>query len=335
MSSMKSHINQNVDLEKWKDFYLKNEFKNIFQSFQFHTYINTVPDHKAFVFAIEDDGIYLALMVVTLQKEKGLKGYFSRRAICYGGPLLNEKNKEACKALLRLAKNYIKNKAIYFEVRNSNDYINYREYYCSENFSYIPYLNVKLQTRGRGLEDVLKKMKYNRRRQIRLSQERNAELKIADKSREVYALYSILERLYKTRVKVPLPRFEYFKKLFNSEFGKVFIVTHDLKIIGGAFCFHDADTIYTIYYCGERSYNSKIYPTHLAILGVIEFALSNNINCVDFMGAGRAGEEYGVRNYKLEFGGDLIEHGRYLYISNKMMYMLGKWGLNFLKVISK
>ena len=46
----------------------------------------------------------------------------------------------------------------------------------------------------------------------------------------------------------------------------------------------------------------KNFPTHLAIIGVIKYAIKNNIKVVDLMGAGKPDKAYGVRNYKLAFG---------------------------------
>ena len=117
----------------------------------------------------------------------------------------------------------------------------------------------------------------------------------------------------------------------RSSLGKVFIVKHDDNLIGGAFClFSKKRGIYTLYYTGNRNYHKKIFPTHLAIMGVIKFALNNGLKMVDFMGAGKPGVDYGVRSFKLQFGGDLVEHGRYLKILNPFLYRVGKIGLNFL-----
>ena len=48
------------------------------------------------------------------------------------------------------------------------------------------------------------------------------------------------------------------------------------------------------------------------------------------MGAGKPDKAYGVRNYKLAFGGDLAEHGRFINILNPILYKLGKIGIKLL-----
>jgi lipid II:glycine glycyltransferase (peptidoglycan interpeptide bridge formation enzyme) len=103
-------------------------------------------------------------------------------------------------------------------------------------------------------------------------------------------------------------------------------------IIGGAFCFFMKNkSIYTMYYCGDRDYNKRIFPTHLSILAAIDFGIQYNIEYLDFMGAGVRNKEYGVRKYKQEFGGELIEYGRFRKINNKFLFATGKMGLGLIK----
>ena len=49
------------------------------------------------------------------------------------------------------------------------------------------------------------------------------------------------------------------------------------------------------------------------------------------MGAGKPDEGYGVREFKSKFGGELLEHGRFLYICKPSLYRLGKFIVKKLK----
>lgn len=68
-------------------------------------------------------------------------------------------------------------------------------------------------------------------------------------------------------------------------------------------------------------------------MGVIDFAIEHELKMVDFMGAGKPDSEYGVRDFKLQFGGDLVEHGRFKYICKPMLYKMGVLGLKILAKI--
>ena len=80
-----------------------------------------------------------------------------------------------------------------------------------------------------------------------------------------------------------------------------------------------------------KKYHKKIFPTHLAVTEAIAFGLENGLKLIDLMGAGRPDESYGVRDYKLKFGGDLVEHGRFIYILNPLFYKIGLFGIKIMR----
>jgi serine/alanine adding enzyme len=327
-----------INRERWSSFLLGNMFSTPFQSTEYYNFINSVPGQYASAFAIEAEDKLQALCVVTFQKENGIKGYFSRRAIIYGGPLIaeGENGEVALKILLTTINRHLINKVIYGEIRNFVDNSIYRECFSQLGWNYQPHLNVQINIKGKSIEGILGEMKYNRRREISLSFKAGASINEATSVEEIHALYRILKNLYNERVKSPLPAFEFFHMLFLSAVGKVFLVKHNNNVIGGSFCIHSAGlSVNTIYYCGLREYNKKIFPTHLAIMAAIQFGIDNNLQIVDLMGAGKPGIEYGVRNYKIEFGGELVEHGRYIKIYNSILFRLGSIGLELLNKIKK
>lgn len=335
MIFIKTH---NIALERWKSFLKSSTLVTPFQTPEYLDFFNSVPGLSAEVFAIEESKELLALCVVTFQKEKGIKGYFSRRAIIYGGPLIakGEDGKRALGTLLSELNKELKRKVIYVETRNFNNYSEYKEIFLKNGWNYEPYLNFQISLYGKALEDLLSAMKYNRRREIQLSLKEGTYAKEAENMNEVIALYNILFALYEDRVKLPMPDLEFFIKLFNSSIGKVFIIKHKENIIGGSFCFYyPGHSIYTMYYCGLRDYHSKIFATHLAVLETIKFGLRNNLQKVDLMGAGKPNEEYGVRKYKSEFGGEQVEHGRFIKIYNPFLFKIGKMGMKVIKKIKK
>ena len=49
------------------------------------------------------------------------------------------------------------------------------------------------------------------------------------------------------------------------------------------------------------------------------------------MGAGQPNVPYGVRNFKAEFGGTLVEHGRFLCVVNPLLFKIGTLGVKIQK----
>jgi serine/alanine adding enzyme len=328
--------NSQIPLNKWSDFLNESPFISVYQTYTFYELFNSISGISAEVYALEENSIIIALCVVTFYKEEGLKGYFSRRAIIYGGPLIKDNDYETLKYLLYSINNEIKRRAIYIEIRNFFDYNQFNEIFENLGWKRLPYLNIRLNIKEKTIDQIIALMKYNRRREIKLTLSEGTTYREAKNISEIYEVYNILKKLYTEKVKLPLPNFDFFRAVYFSTIGKVFIVIHNEKIIGGSFCFYlKNQCIYTIYYCGLREYQKKIFPTHISILAAIDFAVQNKIEFLDFMGAGRSDQEYGVRQYKQEFGGELIAYGRYLKVNNLILYKIGIWGLMFLKKLGR
>jgi len=327
-----------ISTSKWESFISENPFTTPFQTPNFFRFYNSVSGLSAQVYSVEESDELLALCVVTFQKESGIKAYFSRRAIIYGGPVLAEvpKKREALKFLLESIQADIKRKVIYIETRNFNDYSDYKVSFATELWHYEPYLNIRISLAGKSIGEILEALKYNRRREINLSVKEGAIFRAADTIAEVTEIYRILEDLYKQRVNLPLPALEFFLRLYQSDAGKVFVVMHNDKVIGGSFCFYyPGNSIFTMYYCGSRDYHPRIFPTHLAIIAAIDFGVKNDLKMIDLMGAGKPGKEYGVRKYKSEFGGEMVEHGRFLRICTPLLFTVGKMALSLIKRIKQ
>jgi serine/alanine adding enzyme len=330
--NMKIIKNDQVERNKWGYFLHNNPFASPFQSYDFYKFYNSIDGHSADVFALEENGEYTALSVVTVQKEGGIKKYFSRRGIVYGGPLVAISSGKILSILLNTIVEHYKSELIYLEIRNFFDYTYLHGLSVYNSWQFLPYLNFRITLKDKNLEELLSGMKYNRRREIRISLERGVSYKECETESELAQIYNILKELYKTRVKLPLPNNEFFKNLWRNEIGKIFVVSHNNQVIGGSVCIILKNhSIYTMYYCGLRGYDKKIFPTHLAVIAAIEYGIQDGMEYLDFMGAGLKGEEYGVRKYKQEFGGELNEYGRYRRILRPTLFNIGVRGIEILK----
>lgn len=327
-SYMKFYCNQFIGRDRWLELLLANPFSSPFQTPDFYDFYNAIPGYRAEAFAVETDGMFSALVVVTMQKEQGVKGFFSRRGIIYGGPLYDTSHPEALRFLFEKLAQLLDRELIYIEVRNFFDYSRVKDLYSMLGWKYEAYTNIQVLLKGKSHDQLLEAMKYNRKREIKLSQKEGASYCECPNIEDFNSLYNILSHLYFSRVKLPLPSYDFFLKFYHSNWGKVFVVKHQDRVIGGSFCPVLANrSIYTYYYCGLREYHKKIFPTHLAVIAAIDYGILNNLEFMDFMGAGKPDVSYGVREYKKEFGGELVEHGRFIRVTKPLLYWLGKTAL--------
>lgn len=326
--------NESIDPLKWQELVQNSKYTTPFQLPQFYGFCNSTPNHRGFAGAVVGENKeYYALCVADIIQEWGLTSYFSRRAIIYGGPLMSEKCQEQALAfLLENLHQELKDKVIYIEIRNFNDYSGFKTVYKQKEWQYIPYQNVRNSLNNKSLDDLISEFKYNRRREIKITLKAGLTYHETENEKDIKEVHTILQDMYKRRTGLPHPSLQYFIDFNKTGLLKVFKVEDNGVIVGGSFCVVlDKEGIFTFYYCGKRDYQPNVFPTHLAVLAAMEYGIKYDLKYVDLMGAGKPETEYGVRNYKLGFGGDLVEEGRYLRVENKLLYRLGTRVIEFRK----
>ena len=321
---------QNPTIE---DFVFNHPNGNFFQSQLLFNFYKSLPNYEPIRIIKKDAfGNITGSILAVVQKEKGfLKGKLSSRCIIYGGPVVTGNNKEVTDQLLKELIKKVGNKSIYIELRGLFDLSDSKIVFQKNGFDYKVHFNFLVEIRSP--EENFKKLNENRRRQIKKSIKKDAEIVEAKDINEVKEFYSILKKLYKEKVKKPLPNFSFFEQFFyTSNLGKYFLVNYRCKIIGGIMCPLFKDTIYEWYVCGMDKEYKDVYPSVLATWAPIEYAAKNGLKYFDFLGAGSSDSDYGVREFKSKFGGQLVNYGRFLRINNKLLYNTGKLGL---KIYSK
>ena len=279
------------------------------------------------------------------KERSALRQYFTRRAIILGGPCLAEDCSDAeITVLLEAVKSKTRHLSpIYIETRNFNDYSRWRGAFEKAGFAYKPHLNFHIDCTDKA--KMWERLSDTRKRQIRrVTSERISEL--TDEG-DIVEWYAILERLYRTKVKTPLWPVEFFLEAHRQGAAKYLLVRHEGKVIGGMMIvtserineltserineLTNGGCTYEWYICGLDTEYKEQYPSVMATWAAMEYANQHGLARFDVMGAGEPGVPYGVRDFKAEFGGELVEHGRYLCVLKPMLYKLGTIGVKILK----
>ncbi|MDH3683348.1 MAG: GNAT family N-acetyltransferase, partial [Acidimicrobiia bacterium] len=75
-------------------------------------------------------------------------------------------------------------------------------------------------------------------------------------------------------------------------------------------CLLAHDGVVTYWYTGALREYSKLRASDLMVWRALEIAAARGSHTFDFGGAGKPDEEYGVRDFKVKFGGELVNFGR-------------------------
>jgi len=320
-------------LDGLEEFVQQHPLGGFFQSGRAFRFFSSLEHFTPMLLTAQKDGRILgSLLCVAMQEGGGPKGFFSRRCIINGGPLVSEEAPDRLLVVEALLNQLNKDsRGIYTEFRNAFDQQVYKDVFEQAGYAYEPHLNY-LVSIEEGAEESLKLLNSSKRRQVRKSWKNGASVREAQSLEEVRDFYEILKELYETKVKKPLPDYSFFRQFYEQgDAGKYFLVYKDEEVLGGIMCPIYRDTVYEWYIGGLDGRIKNVYPSVLATWAPIEYGAENGLKCFDFMGAGKPDDDYGVREFKSKFGGELVEFGRFIKINNPLLYSAGKAGLKLLQ----
>lgn len=324
----------NIDRQQWQELVDRSPVASIFQTPEMYDFYTSLNLYEVAIVAVDDNGLKGLALCVTQSNGKGIKRNLTSRAIINGGPLLSDDiSEEALAALLNTTINILKQRSIYIETRNLNDYSQWRNTFEKCGFDYVPHYNFHIDTTDPNLVD--KHMDKSRRRRIRRATENGVV--ISNDISQLPDFYNILSNLYRTKIHKPLPPYSMFEQLTKEPFARYFFVqSPDGKTIGGqVILMLEHRVAYAWYCCGmDREYHD-LYPSIMANYAAIRYAADNDYERYDMMGGGTPGEDYGVRDFKAQFGGNMVEQGRYLYTCRPLIYWMGKTAMTIINRLHK
>ena len=313
-----------IDRQQWSELVRTSETGTWFQSPEAYDFFASMPElMEPFVYGVERAEKLCAVCVGYVTKEPNpIKQFFTRRAIIIGGVVAAANGaKEDAVILLNYVRKELKPKSIYIETRNFNDFSPWKEAFEAAGFVYKPHLNFHVDPATNNLSD-------NRKRQLKKS---DAVVSEGVSELEIREWYEVLSELYRTTVKTPLWPIDFFLEAYRQGIAKFLLVKHEGRIIGGSMVVADERTVYEWFECGLNAECKDQYPSVMATWGGIQLAHQSGCTRYDMMGAGEPGVPYGVRDFKAEFGGQMVEHGRFLYVCKPMLYRLGVCVVKILK----
>jgi hypothetical protein len=334
MNTGKKLITSDPELLKeagWNDFVCSHPDGNFFQLPIAYDLFCTTEGYTPEVIGIIDHDTHRiqGVLLTVLQQEKAIYRSLTRRSIAWGGPLTVLES-EAFE-LLQEYDRRSGNRAIYTQIRNLSERRNVKEAFQSTGFTYKPHLTSLVITKDLREEDVLNRMSKSRARQIRKGLE-HAEITEATSETEFKQFHEILKQLYRHKVRKPLPHHSFFdnfrKILVPAGAGKLLVVKKNDTVIGGILCaIMPGKTIYEWYIAGLDDEYKDIHPSVLATWAAIRYAIREQLDHFDFLGAGSPDSAYGVRDFKERFGGETVEYGRFERVHQPVLMKIGTFGL--------
>ncbi len=310
----------------WTNFILNDAKSNIFSSPEMNQAFNISNGSEVFpLFAIEKEEIVAAVFPVLVKIKTPFPNRFTNRMILYSSPvyLRNQLGILGLQMLFNEIKRIAKRKALFVEIRNSESFPVEDCLDLVKGFKYVPYQNYILDLK-KGEDNIWKSFGPRTRNGLRQIEKRELI------AREIYdnelnSVVSLLESLY-LRKNIPFIDksifFNAYSILKPKNYIRVLVIELNSQIIAARITLNYNRTIFDWYAASDFRYNSYL-PNDVSEWNSIKWGCSNNYEIYDFGGGAIKGQEYGPAKFKEKFKGELVEYGRYRYVINKPVFLIG------------
>jgi len=336
-----NHITEK-DRAAWSKFVANHPDNTVFQSPEMFDFYKKVKHYTPHVFLAKDnkEDLQGVLLAVIIKEYSGWKGRLSSRTIVYGGPLLGETDAQhVLKELLEALAKKLKQKSVYVQFRNFIEWPQESmKVFESCGYQFNDRLNLMVKTKKR--EEAENNISKSKLRQIKQGISNGSVIRPPEDIGEVQVFYELLSDIYRNRIRKPLPDRSFFEQFYEmsrkGKLGIIRLILYKDNIIGGVLSpVTDHRNIYEWYVFGLDELYKKNYPSVVATWAPIEYALDNQLEHFDFMGLGTPRKPYGVRDFKLHFGKNTTNPGRFSKINNRWLYVITEISYNILRVFNK
>ena len=292
----------------------------------FQNYTSLEGYEPFYLTAYNNDKLVAHWLLVIMRQSKNIPSMLSSRCVAYGYPKIASGTDQVnvMDAMLSKLTAVLHRNVLYAEVRQVNYHTLFTPLFIQHHFQSMAWLNVVNQL-PQTIGEAFKELSDGKRRQIKNNERLGLQVRPATSHQEVIAFVQILQQLYSHLAK-PLPPLRFFTRFYETACqqgnGIILVATYQNKILGGILCPTEASILYEWYICSDNKSYRSITPGVSLTWGAICYAIENGFRVMDFMGAGKANRPYGVRNFKLSFGGELIPVIRYRYKTTPIAYFM-------------
>jgi serine/alanine adding enzyme len=314
---------------QWTSVLNNHPNSNIFQSPVMYSVYQETKNYEPVFLAVKDEQEnILGVLLAVLQKEhSGFLGKFSSRSIIWGGPIIKDNDPVILDYILKEYNKIIKKKAIYTQFRNLWDWKEQKEIFANNGFDHEDHLDILFDLKK--TEDGLwKEMKRSCKKNIKKSYKNDIkilELDLND-SKIFNESYEILRDVY-LRIKLPFPTKSLFRNAVKFLYSKKYLHAKgaflENKLIGVRLVLCYKNLIYD-WFAGAKDGFLSYRPNDVLPWEIMKWGVNNGYEVFDFGGAGKPNIPYGVRDYKLKFGGKLVNWGRFEKIHKTRLYKFVK-----------
>ena len=294
----------------------------------FEAFVRTEGYRPGLWAAVDAETRPLALFLpVEIRLMQGPLRYFTTRAVVFGSVLCrrDRRGQGGLAVLLDRYSQAVARSVLFTELRNLSDMRQVQRVLVNRGFVFQEHLNFLIDLTCSS-EEIWAGIRPNARRNIRKAERMNVRVREAKDTADIDTAYGVLRQAYK-RLRVPLPPASLFRSTFEIlaplDMMRVLLASVDGVTIGAlTLLLHKGIALY--WYTGMSRQHTAYRPADLLVWRALELARDLGLHTFDFGGGGIPQRDYGVRDFKAKFGGDLVNFGRNTRIHAPVRFELGQ-----------
>ncbi len=315
---------EQINRTEWAAFVARHPQGNIFQTPEMYD-VYACAEHVTpiAIAAVEGDEIVGILVAQYMTNGGALASWITARSIITGGPLAKDNKPEIIQALMNAYKKQLPCRTIYSEIRPiypMDDVPGWKR---------VGHYNLVMRLE-KTEEELFEQMHKERRRNVNQAIKAGLIFKELTTADEIQQVVALIEKTYR-RKHVPIGYLNMFDKVQSilRDYAHFFgCYTAEGQMIAGQvrLCY---GTLVYAWFAGSDEDYFKLRPNDFTMWNVIRWAREKGYKEFDFGGGGEPGKPYGVRDYKLKYGCEMYDYGRYILAHRPLTYWAAATAYNF------
>jgi CelD/BcsL family acetyltransferase involved in cellulose biosynthesis len=312
--SAETPIREFSELSRWDEYVAAHPKGSVFHTSHMVRTFAAAQNHEPLAIAAVNAGgeIVALLVAVHVKTLSGPASPFASRSIWHAEPICNEDDEgiAGLMTLIRWHDRWMKSRSLFSEVRPLSAPGAERVALESCGYEFKDYLNYLVDL-DRGVQSLWQGISRSCRQKIGRSERRNVVVEDATTREGIDQMYRLVAMSY-GRSRIPLADISLFRSalsLLPAGVAQVRIARHEGNAAAGGIALLYKRRMYAWY--GGTSRAQGVSPFDCLTWDELRWGCQNGQQLYDFGGAGWPGEEYGPREFKSKFGGQLVNYGRY------------------------
>lgn len=313
---------EQINKSQWADFVRDHPKGNVFQTPEmYEVYACTKHTTPLIIAEEENNEIVGILLAQIITNGDSLASWITARSIIIGGPLVKDEREDVLYNLIDAYKRLVSNKVIYSEIRPIYDVADMAPYLLKTNWKRRGHYNLSMSL-SITPEDLFNQMHKERRRNVNQAIKAGLNFREVTEISDVCAIVELIKKTYE-RKHVPISYLDMFEQVHQKmkQYVHFFGTYCDGKMIAGQIRLGYKDLLYA-WFAGSDDKYFKLRPNDYTMWNVIKWGTEHGYKLLDFGGGGEPGKPYGVRDYKLKYGCEMYDYGRYVLVHRPFTYWM-------------